>query len=280
MDKFLMFPLYSLQFSEDKHELMEHIISYGLVHYSKMLKESFELYESDENSVLNCVSKNSFVDFDKYSEDDYYLVLAYKKLDCSSKYLKTTRKKYEELSRFIKEYESIFGRDAKVSVHKNILFEVKGGSFDFDLFRVYCGVLARIGNKPFLRITCSNISYTMMGYKSKKVFLNTTGIYEQMTERKIRTRLMKLQQKNLIDFITYRRRLVFYSSRFKHERLNALVEQALLKRKVKKLENSSRSLALDRSVSQKYEQIKEEIRGGRKLEDFVQQKSNEISPKV
>ena len=252
--------MYSLQFSKEHDKLLEYIISYGLIDYSKTLRKSIEELDDHEiESIIDYASENDIKIFDKYSEDDLFLLLAYKKLNCNVSSLTTTYNKYFKLKNFISNYEKDWGSDALVSIHKHLLFEVRDGKFNFELFRTYCGILSKLGDKKSLRITNNTINFTMMGFKGKKPFEGLDNIYTPLTVRQIKTRAQKLQQKRLIDFITYRNREIYYSRLYKGEELNKLISEKIINRKLKKEMNPIRSQNLDRIVSQKLQSHKNEL---------------------
>lgn len=268
MHKFLMFPLYSLQFSKDRKKMLEFVISYGIIDYSNNLKKKIDLYPNDYGTLTAYAKENNIslnCDF------DFYICLTMKKLNCPGN-IETVFNQYLELKQFVQRYEKQFGKDAKVSIHRNIVFETLAGKFNFDLFLVYCGILKWLGNKPYWRITYLMISFAMQGFKGKISYYNSVSIYTPMTVRQIETRVRKLQNGKLLDRLNFNRREIFYSTRYKGDNLRKQVEQYILKRKAKRIADfqSERNKELTKSVKHKVSLMKADIETGAKsLEDYM-----------
>ena len=207
-NQYIHFPLCCLNYDKDVSKTAELLISYGIIEFAKQLEKKIELNDLDTEVIENYIDENRL---GYVSESDYFIILSAKKLGIDISSVSNTKHKHSEINRFINDFEYKHGKDAKVRVHKSIIFEVRDKQFNERLFRVYCAILSVIGNKNFIRITIKRISIRMLGFKSNEVYYKEKSKYNLMTARQIKTCSEKLSEKNLISKLTYRNRLTFYS---------------------------------------------------------------------
>jgi len=227
------------------------IISFGLVEYAKKLKNEWLLNDCERNEIEEYIRKNKLIAYIGNDIFDRYIVLSAINIGIDIANLEKTKLSHKELDNYRARFENVYGTDAKVKIHKDILFEVREGQFDERMFRVYCGVLSVIGDKQFVRITKERIMYAMLGCKSEKVFQRFEQNYKLLTERKVKTTIDKLRDRGFFDCITYGKRMTFYSTKFREAALHSVVAEAIAKNKLKKEKSKLKSEMLKDIVENK-----------------------------
>lgn len=234
------------------------IISYGLVEYAMKLKNEWSLNDRERNEIEEYIRKNRLTAYIGNDIFDRYIVLSAINIGIDIANLEKTKLSHKELDNYRARFENVYGTDAKVKIHKDILFEVREGQFDERMFRVYCGVLSVIGDKQFVRITKERIMYAMLGCKSEKVFQRFEQNYKLLTERKVKTTIDKLRDRGFFDCITYGKRMTFYSTKFREAALQSVVAEAIAKNKLKKEKSKLKSEILNNNIEEKLSLLRSE----------------------
>lgn len=259
----IYFELCCLNFNKDISKTADLLISYSIVEFAKKL-EVIELDENDIDKIENYIDDNKL---NVKTEFDNYIILALIKLNIDIGSLQSVKKEHLELRKHVTEFENKYGADCKVKIHKDLLFEVRDKKFNERLFRVYCGIVSIIGKKKFVRITNKRISYTMMGFKSEKVYNSEKSKYKLMTSRQIKTCTNKLTEKNFIARLTYRNRMTFYSTAYRGKKFNEVLTSSIALNKEKKEVNRILNEQLTTEVEDKRKQIREKLISGLTIDE-------------
>lgn len=250
-NQYIHFPLCCLNFSNNIIEIAEKIISYGVVEFAKILETQIELYENDINNIINFIKKNKIKGVNLENETDQFIILSCIKIGVIPFDLRATKSNQKELKSYIIEFEKRNGQDCIVRVHKDIIFEVRDGKFSELLFRVYCAVLSVIGKKAFVRITIKRISYRMQGFKDLKTANKEIAKSSKiLTDRQIRTLTDKLQNQGLIDKLTYKNRLTFYSVLYRGKALDKIITRSIITKQFKKQKGNIRNKKINEAVNE------------------------------
>jgi len=258
-NQYVHFPLCCLNYDKDISKTAELLISYGIIEFAKQLEKDIELNDSDIDRIEKYIDDN---DLFNVEEDDYFIILSAFKLGIDISSINNTKQNHSKLNSYINSFEFKHGKDAKIRMHKTILFEVRDRQFNERLFRVYCGILSVIGDKGFIRITNKRISYRMLGFKSEDVFSKEKSNYKLMTARQIKTCSDKLCEKNLFDKLTYRNRLTFYSTKFRGKAFQEVLTNSIALNKVKKNVNRILNEKLTNDVEIKQREFNEKLISG------------------
>jgi hypothetical protein len=253
---FLSYREHEIIYGEDEEyiptlpEIADYILDYGIVEYAmKLQRDEFFISDNDMSEVKKIGKEKRIMISSKLNK---YIILSCLKLEIDLGNIENSKRSHAKLSLYLQEYEARHGKDAKVKIHKDILFEVRDKKFDERLFRIYCAVLSVIGNKNFVRITIKNISYRMHGYKTSDIYLMSDPSYEVLTHRQIKTALDKLQQRSLIHCNTYGKRQTFYSVKLKDERLLNVIAEKKSNEKFRKSKTKKANEMLDLKVKEKH----------------------------
>jgi hypothetical protein len=234
------------------------IISYGIVVYAKKLEREWSISQIENIEIDKYIRENKLINSLSNSPLDRFIVLAAMNMGICINNLKQTKLRYKDLENYLARFESDHGMDAKVKIHKDILFEVRDRKFDERMFRVYCGVLSIIGNKPFVRITIKRIMYAMLGCKSEKVFCQFEHGSGLLTARQTKLTIDKLRDRGFFDCITYGKRITFYSTKFREAALQSVVAEAIAKNKLKKEKSKLKSEILNNNIEEKLSLLRSE----------------------
>lgn len=237
-------------------EIAGNIINYGVIEYGKKLwRENFFISQNDESQIKSYARKNSL---SSKSIQDKYIILSCLKLGIRLGNMTLAKALHEKLSLYLREYESRYGKDVKVKIHKDILFEVRDKKFDERMFRVYCAVLSVIGNKNFVRITIDTISFRMHGFKTSDIYLDNNLSYEVLTRRQTEITLAKLQERNFFRRFTYAKRVIYYSTKLSDEDLLNAIADKIANAKFRKSKSKIANEVLTLKVKERHlERLKE-----------------------
>lgn len=269
-DTMLYFPLYSLRYSTDHSKTLDYVLCYCIVEYGYRLYSNFTLKSGDNAWIDRAVTNNPVKNFNYENEEHFYIVFAALRYHMKIYDINSLLEKHKAINNFISYYEYKYGKDVRVKVHIQLLLDAKENRFPYDLFRLYCGVKSVLGKKPFCRITSDRLRYRMLGFKSKKVFELEFSQDKLMTRRQIEARIDKLIIKKLIGTITYKRRLKFYSSRYKDKQLEDIVTNGIALAKAIKLERKARSQRLSKNIDLKVHELKEKMQDGTEISAIKQ----------
>jgi len=264
----IYFPLCCLNYDKDIKNTAELIISYGIVEFGKKLESEIELYEGDTNRINDYIEKNNLIN--EYDEADNFLILSAIKLSIDIPDLYYTKMKHSKLINYIRIYESKHGKDAKVKVHKSLLFEVRDGIFDERMFRVYCAVVSSIGDNIFWRIVIDTIAVRMLGFKSKKICSIEKSKYKKLTARQVKTTIDKLSEtgKNFFAMRTYRNRQTFYSTKLRGIEFDEVLTERLALNKAKKEINKIHNENIESGIDKKFIEYKEKLKSGESIKEI------------
>ena len=262
MDKtyYIYFSLCCLNYDKDISVTAGLLISYGIVEFAKKLEKEIELNDDDYDKIENYIENNNLKK-SIFPIDDF-IILSAIKLNISISSLHWTKKNHSEINSYIINFEERHGTDAKVKIHKDLLFEVRDKKFDERLFRVYCGIVSIIGNKKFVRITNKRISYRMLGFKSEDIYYKENLNYILLTARQVTTCTDKLSEKNFFGKLTYRNRLTFYSTAYRGKKFNEVLTSSIALNKEKKEVNRILNQQLTSGVEKKRKEIREKLISG------------------
>ena len=256
----IYFSLSCLNYDKDISKTAGLLISYGIVNFAKKLEKEIELNDDDYNKIENYIENNNLKK--SIFPIDNFIILSAIKLNIDIVSLHWIKKNYSEINNYIINFELQHGKDAKVKLHKDLLFEVRDKKFDERLFRIYCGIVSIIGNKKFVRITNKRISYRMLGFKSEDIYYKEKSNYKLMTSRQVRTCTDKLSEKNLFAKLTYRNRLTFYSTAYRGKQFNDVLTSSIALGKEKKEVNRILNQQLTSGVEEKRKEIREKLISG------------------
>ena len=130
---------------------------------------------------------------------------------------------HAQLSQFIKEFEERHGRDARVRIRTDWLFEVrdnKGMSYPelAVLAAIYCKIGAARGP---VRILQDEIWKRAHGFKSDRVFRAEMNRRRKpfLTPRQVRSIIERLHGRHFFARVTFGRRQTYYSNRLSNKEL-------------------------------------------------------------
>lgn len=256
----IYFPLCCLNYDKDISKTAGLLISYSIVEFAKKLENEIELNDDDDDKIENYIEENNLKK--SIFPIDNFIILSAIKLKISISSLHWTKKQHSEINSYIINFENKYGTDAKVKIHKDLLFEVRDEKFNERLFRVYCGIVSVIGNKKFVRITNKRISYRMLGFKSEDIYYKEKSNYKLMTARQIKNCTDKLSEKNLFAKLTYRNRLTFYSTAYRGKKFNEVLTSSIALNKERKEVNRILNKQLTSGVEEKRKEIREKLISG------------------
>ncbi len=248
------------------------LISYGIVEYAKKLERSWSISQIEDYEICRHIQEQNLTTYQSSDPLDRYIILAAQCLRLKIGDLEITKLNHKHLDDFHYQFENVHGKDAKVKIHRDILFEVREKQFDERMFRVYCGVLSIIGKKPYVRITMKRILYAMLGCKSEKVFNEIEHKQKLLSARQVKTTIDKLRDRGFFDYVTHAKRMTFYSTKFRDPALNSVVSEGIAKNKLKKEKSKLKSEMLKNDIEEKLKVLRSEYL--RKQNEPVQETGN------
>lgn len=210
-------------------QLANDIISFGIVEYAAKLSKDRFVFSSVDKLAFDKYIKSQKLKVE--NEFDKYIVLSALKLTIDIHNIEVIKSIHKTFTNYVNVFESEFGKDVRVKIHKDLLRDVRDKKLDERMFRVYCAIVSIIGKKQFVRITRKRIAIRMLGFKSEDVFDKLQANYKLLTDRQIETTVNNCQRRNLFDFVTYGKRLIFYSLNRSKSELAKLVIESIAKQK-------------------------------------------------
>jgi len=212
----LHFPLCLLSRDCNTKDKIDDLIGFAIYNHAKKIP--------DEQAEIEVEYIDSFSE--DYDEDNYdhikVRVYAYR-VDIKIGCIRSIFAEHEQCDQFIRNYELENGKDAWTQFNVSLLFDVRDGKFDYELFSIVCAVNAIIGKKKqYKRITRERIKAAMNGYKSNEIYQKElkqnryrTNKLTQLPDHTLSRRLIKLSDEGLNFFrrFTYKSRETYYSTR-------------------------------------------------------------------
>jgi hypothetical protein len=227
--RYFQFPLCTLSYGATEQECLNHIISYACVEHGKRKwwkssSEERRVYRSAKESP---VAANRYINL----KDDAQLSAA-----MGASHLGMTIgsgsgivESHKRLANFISSFEKRYGRDARVRIVTDWVFEARDKQgISYIELATLVAIYSKIGaKKSAVRITRDEIWRRAHGCKSKLVFEAAHG--ERMrplfTPRQIRAAVDRLHARRFFSRLTFARRQTFYSHRLTASQLADSVVQ-------------------------------------------------------
>jgi len=219
-DKFISVPLCTLSMHDNYKQLTNLIMDYGIVEFSKKDTWRGEIENYDEDTT-----------------DENFALWAFERVfNLKGVDGKTLINNHSIVEDHIRDFESLYGKDAYFRIGMSLLFDAYKGEFSEREFRVYIAIRSVLGaNSKYSRITMDRISYRMYGCKSLEAF-QESNITNSFSHKQIKNSINKLIDRNLIVSFTNRNRFTYYSTRLS---LNELIEAVAMEVKKKKAKRPS-----------------------------------------
>jgi len=221
------FPLQALRFNTDKAVTLDHIISYSIIEFAYYLSRTADLSNTDYERTSDFLSAYYHCEYDDdltaeaqaMHEDDFnsHILMACKIMGVEIGSIEATKTRHSKLNSFIDDYEKRHGKDCKVKIHKGMLFDARDGKIDFELFSLYCAIKSVLGKREFSRITNETLRYRLLGFKKKSIYDSRAKSKHKdnlLTDFQIAQRVIKLQERGLINYVTHRRRLKMFTTKY------------------------------------------------------------------
>ena len=258
------FPLQALRFDPDKAVTLDHVISYSIIEFAYYLSRTTDLSNTDYERTSDFLSAYYHCEYEDdltpeaqaMYEDDFnsYILMACKIIGVTIGSLDATKTRHSKLNSFIDDYEKKHGKDCKVKINKDMLFDTRDGKIDFELFSLYCAIKSVLGKKEFSRITNETLRYRMLGFKKKSIYdsrIKSKHKDNLLTDFQIAQRVIKLQERGLINYVTHRRRLKMFTTKYvtiDKAEFYELVDEYFTNRNVKKIQQSKINSDFDKLV--------------------------------
>ena len=225
---FFEFPLSCLSYQTNN---LEPILAYCILKEARNIKT---LYVNDVNKIGNEYFPDDFDEKDKWC---LLITLAAFKLRVKVKSYLRIKELGSLVNRYVNNYVEKYGDDAYCRIGKDLFMDTLHKRFDYNCFAVLCAISSVLGKRSeYKRITKSKISYRMLGYKTKEIFICENGIRVNiLTKRQIERIIKKLHSKGFFGKFTYAKRITYYSTRLDDEQLRKRVLQNKLMVEKKKL---------------------------------------------
>ena len=228
---YCQFPLCSLAFGTRDDDQLVAIMAYSAVEMGERL---WLKYSTDQREYVRahppewCTSS---------LKNDMHLkaVIGCEKLDLIQPHLRFLVADHAALSQFANEWEQRHGRDAKVRIAVDWVFEaIHGTGISCAELAVLAAIYSKIGaSKRPVRITRHEIWRRALGYKSERVFRVETGSYVfGITKRQVRSIIDRLHARKFFARVTVARRETYYSHRLSSTALSQQVFIAKIQRDV------------------------------------------------
>jgi hypothetical protein len=216
---FLEFPLCALRFIGNEKSHIDFIISYCIVKYSQTLKHGSKKEKLTESAEFLGITLGNYLN---------------------------TENKYDQVNSFIQSFTNKYGKDSYCRMGKKLTFEARDGQFDFKQFLVLCAIQSILGKqKKFVRITYERIRYAMQGFKSKKVFEQSSQQVELLSDKQLKRLVDVLHSKKFFSKFTYANRQIYYSTKLEDEQLREAVKNSKIYWKKKQLQIVDRACTND-----------------------------------
>jgi hypothetical protein len=207
---YFQFPLCLLAFGEDYKERLQSIVSYGVCEQARRRNPKFP--RSARNGSLDEAA--SFLGVTIGSHD-------------------STIRRWKEAARFVSQWESRYGKDARVRIATSLLWEAHNNSgVSYREFSILCAINSIIGNGRFVpkRITEPSIRVRAAGFKSWKIArleLPSDELCKArlLTVDQVRYTLEQLHQRHLFARARVGAKTVKYMLGVSDDQLRALLRQ-------------------------------------------------------
>lgn len=126
-------------------QLANDIISFGIVEYAAKLSKDRFVFSSVDKLAFDKYIKSQKLKVE--NEFDKYIVLSALKLTIDIHNIEVIKSIHKTFTNYVNVFESEFGKDVRVKIHKGLLLDVKSEKLDERIFRVYCAIVSIIGKK-------------------------------------------------------------------------------------------------------------------------------------
>jgi hypothetical protein len=231
--RYFHFPLCALHFGADVGNRLNCIISFGCVDLGKKQWQRFNSTEKElRRSVLPSLH-TCRCPIDLAKDEHLQVVAGAERLHITIRNIQRVLDKHAMLSRFIKEFETRYGTDARVRIRADWVFEVRDGKgMSYQELAVLAAIYSKIGaSRRPVRILRDDIWQRAHGFKSDWVFRQEmNGRTPFVTCRQVRSIIDRLDARKFFARVTYARRQTYYSHRMSAKELNEAVFQLKTRR--------------------------------------------------
>jgi hypothetical protein len=174
-------------------------------------------------------------------------------------YFGSVMERHQSLHVHITDFEKLHGRDAKVRIKKNWLFDTRDGhGITYREFSVLCAIYSAIGDKELAIVTRDRIRRCALGYRTKAIMdaelPRRADKTQPLTERQLRDTITRLHRNKFFARCTVARRITYYSIRLDSE---AIRKKILERRTYSDFFRGSQS-ALDQALTTAIKQKRRE----------------------
>jgi hypothetical protein len=225
---YFQFPLCLLAFRSDYKDLLQHVVSYCLCEHAQRLKRTSAdvpgdgaLYEAAEFLHVNISSPDATID------------------------------RWKAATRFIRQWQRRYGRDASVRIATALLWEAHDNTgLTYREFSILCAINSVIGNKRSvaIRITEPSIRVRAAGFKSWKVANVEPGASQLLTPHQVRYTLERLHQRKFFARARVGAKTVKYMVGVSDDALRASLLQTETYRSRFKAERAQKDRELMRAI--------------------------------
>ena len=220
---FFQFPLCLLSTVENVLSDVGGIIAFACVELGKMRWQTFSANEQQAKRLGLPNRRTCRCNIDPTKDEQLQTVAGCEYLHITIYDVKSMLADHARLSRFVKEFEDKHGRDVRVRIHTDWLFEVRDNKgMSYPELAVVAAIYSKIGaSKGPVRITQDEIRKRAHGFKSDCVF--RAEIHRrrkpELTPRRVRSIIERLHARNFFGRMTYGRRQTYYSNRLSSKEL-------------------------------------------------------------
>lgn len=186
----------------------------------KILYYSYVDKSSKDYLDASSVSKKCGIDIDVKQKKELYM----------KKYQKY-KHSFNLVNEHIISYQNKYGKDAMVSIHKNLIkeqFEIH--SLSEEEFKILCAIYSKIGTSEYQTIIYDEIRVRACGYRSVSIYLRAKGLdkldmknlFSDKVLNRIITKLSKDGGRNLFDRVRYGK-IYYYSTKIRGSKLEKLI---------------------------------------------------------
>jgi hypothetical protein len=217
MDKtYFQFPLCALRLPGYDHERLDCIISYccvevGKHEWARLNEQQRQAWRSDPP-----VSNWREAKANPMHLSHVHALLGASRLNVTIGHAPSSSARHMRLSHFLAAVEQEHGRDVKVRVATELVFEARDDQgLSYLELSVLSAIYSKIGaSKEAVRITRKEICHRAQGYKSKLVFSREApSPHPYLTLRKVRSLIESLHRRGFFARVTFARRQTYYSHR-------------------------------------------------------------------
>ena len=225
---YLQFPLCALAWGKDVRSRLEHVISFGVVDAGHVMFDRLNPETREMKACEFAESSDCPEDYDEADPDRVAAMLGAEEIGITfGREIDYAIRRWETLTEFKSNFESRHGRDVRVRVAKDLVFEARDNTgISYREFAVLCATYSCIGAKSYpVRITRQKIQCRMLGYKSPSIMQTEIGDRidgaKPLTFRQINYTLDALHKRQFFARARANERQTFYSHRLTQETLEA-----------------------------------------------------------